>query len=81
MQAQTTGSSCIWPRLASIQTWLNQRRRTGTTSQRRGGVGVEDAGLGVGDVEGHDDDGGIGGAGAEGAELLEVGDEVAAGRW
>ena len=35
VQAQTTGSSCIWPRLASIQTWLNQRRSTGTTSHRR----------------------------------------------
>ncbi len=38
-----------------------------------GGVGVE-----VGDVEGEDDDGGVSAGGAEAAELLDVGDVVAA---
>ncbi len=43
---------------------------------KAGGVRVQYAGVGVGDVHGHHDDGGVGGTGSEGAKLLEVGDEV-----
>ena len=39
----------------------------------QGGIGVE-----VGDVKGEDDDGGVSAGGAEAAELLDVGDVVAA---
>ena len=42
------------------------------------GVAVELGGVEVGDVEGEDDDGGVGAGGAEAAELFEVGDVVAA---
>ena len=41
-------------------------------------MAVELGGVEVGDVEGEDDDGGVAGGGAEGAELLDVADVIAA---